>query len=168
MCIKTERLVLKSISDNDQQALIEIFKNDIVKETYMLPDFQSEEHAIKLFNRFKELSLNEERYVYGIYKEDTLIGFLNDVEIKDKTIEMGYVVHPKYHNQGYATEAFKGVINKLLEDGFEEVIAGAFEINPASVRVMVKCGMTKKDYQDEIEYRGRTHKCVYYSIKRNS
>ena len=165
MVIETERLVLKSISENDQKAMIDILVNNQVKETYMIPGFKDEQEAIKLFNRFKELSLSPNRYVFGIYKDDYLIGFLNDVEIKDDFVEMGYVIHPAYHNQGYATEAFKAVIAHLFEVGFKEVVAGAFESNEASIRVMIKCGMNKQDNYDEIEYRGKIHHCVYYSIK---
>jgi hypothetical protein len=32
---------------------------------------------------------------------------------------------------------------------------------------MEKCGMTKLSKTDEIEYRGITHTCVYYSRKRS-
>ncbi len=70
----------------------------------MLPDFQSEEDAAKLFYRLKELSLSEEHYVAGIHLDHKLIGFLNDVEIAGKKIELGYVIDPEYHNKGYATE----------------------------------------------------------------
>lgn len=30
---------------------------------------------------------------------------------KDKRIEIGYVIHPKYHNKGYATEMLKVTID---------------------------------------------------------
>ena len=40
MVIETERLVLKSISENDQKAMIDILVNNQVKETYMIPGFK--------------------------------------------------------------------------------------------------------------------------------
>lgn len=46
--------------------------------------------------------------------------------------------------------------------GFRKVKAGYFEENEASRRVMEKCGMKQLSYTDEIEYRGITHKCLYY------
>ena len=50
--------------------------------------------------------------------------------------------------------------------GFEHVKAGFFEENMASCRVMEKCGMTKLDVEDDIEYRGVMHHCLYYGISR--
>ena len=71
-----------------------------------------------------------------------------------------------YHNRGFATEAFGAVINYLFSQGFEEILAGAFEGNAASMRVMEKCGMKRTKMTAEVEYRGVTHKCIYYSIKK--
>jgi len=79
---------------------------------------------------------------------------------------MGYAYLPAYYNRGYATEAFSGAIDYLLSHGFTTVLAGAFSENPASLRVMEKCGMIKQDFTDEIDYRGVTHTCVYYTISR--
>lgn len=46
--------------------------------------------------------------------------------------------------------------------GYTEVVAGAFSENIASRRVMEKCGMTLTEQEEDIEYRGKTHHCVYY------
>jgi RimJ/RimL family protein N-acetyltransferase len=63
---------------------------------------------------------------------------------------------------GYMTEALKLAINELFDLGYQEVIAGAFSENAASIRVMEKSGMSKITKSDEIEYRGMIHTCVYY------
>ena len=49
--------------------------------------------------------------------------------------------------------------------GFKKVIAGYFSSNISSLRVMEKCGMKKISYENEIEYRGKKHKCLYCSIE---
>ena len=100
MFIRTERLILKPLSEVDQNAVIRILTDDTVKKTYLLPDFQTEEQAVKLFNVLKEYSTSEKHYVRGIYLNDKLIGFLNDVAFRDGRIELGYVIHPDYHNHG--------------------------------------------------------------------
>lgn len=165
MYIKTERLELKPLSDSDRDNMIELLTNNEIKKTYMLPDFESEEQAEKLFLRLKEGSLADKVYQVGIYLNGMLIGFANEVEREDDKIELGYMIHPEHHNQGYGTEMLKAMIEEMFARGFSEVIAGAFEENPASLRVMEKSGMTKLDKTDEIEYRGVLHKCVYYSKK---
>ena len=97
--LKTERLVLHSFTDSDIDYALSIFYNDEIKKTYMLPDFPSRENAVALFERLERLSMNPARFVYGIYLDETLIGFINDVEIDDHTIEIGYVIHPDHQNQ---------------------------------------------------------------------
>ena len=164
MRITTERLQIRPISLEDKEAVLDLLTSEIVAKTYMLPQFQNREEAVPLFQRLVQLSADESRYVAGIYLDGKLIGMMNDVERKDKQIEMGYAYLPAYYNRGYATEAFKGAIDYLFEQGFETVVAGAFSENPASLRVMEKCGMTHQTYTDEIEYRGVTHTCVYYAI----
>lgn len=162
--IKTERLTLSALSDADRDLLIAIFKDDRVKCTYMVPDLD-DGTADRLFERLKELSHSSERIVLGIYLKDELIGLINDTGIDDGAVELGWVISPIHHNSGYATEAVGALIEKLFDDGFTEVLAGAFEENPASIRVMEKCSMKRIEKEEFIEYRGLSHRCVYYSIK---
>jgi ribosomal-protein-alanine N-acetyltransferase len=163
--IQTQRLHLSAISDNDKEYMLNILTNKQVAKTFMLPDYASREDAIPTFEKIKELSQNPARFVYGVYQNQRLIGFFNDVNLTENSVEMGYVIHPDYHNQGYATEAFSAVIKALFESGFECVKAGAFAENTASMRVMEKCGMTKTGEIEELEYRGEKKRCICYEIK---
>ena len=79
-------------------------------------------------------------------------------------MEIGYAIHPDHQNQGYATEALRCVIQELFRMGFRHVRAGCFQENPASARVMVKCGMTLTGESEVIAYRGSSHVCVFYEI----
>jgi RimJ/RimL family protein N-acetyltransferase len=90
---------------------------------------------------------------------------MNDTEIVGDSIEIGYVISPKHQNKGFCTEALCGAIDHLFEKGFSEIICGAFEENKASIRVMQKSGMKPMPKTEVIEYRGKEHNCVYYSIK---
>lgn len=162
MYIKTERLELKLLSVQDQEQAVQLLTDGVVKQTYMVPDFANPQEATPLFQRLMELSMMEERYVAGIYLDGLLIGIFNETEVTDRSIEVGYALLPAYYNQGYATEALKAAVEYLLGHGFTQVVAGAFEENAASIRVMNKSGMTLLDREDTIAYRGRTHRCVYY------
>ncbi|WP_167959172.1 GNAT family N-acetyltransferase [Anaerosporobacter faecicola] len=166
--IKTKRLTLKPYEDGDQENMIDLLTNEQIKETFMIPDFQSLEQAKKMFQKLKEYSYSSEHYERGIYLQDKLIGFLNDVEIKGQQIELGYVIHPNHHNQGFATEALEVAIKELFQLGYTEVVTGAFEENVASCKVMIKCGMSRIEREDKIEYHGKVHNCIYYIIKHNS
>lgn len=163
--IITERLVMKSISGEDWKDIKDIFSSKEVSLTYMLPVFNDEEDMVKLFVRFIALSKDDGRFVYGIYLDDKLIGFVNDVEMTKSEIELGYVINPHFKGNGYATEVLIASISTLFDMGFKVVKTGAFIENKASLRVMEKAGMTKIDYEDEVPYNGQLHKCAYYQMK---
>lgn len=164
--IKTQRLTLKTISLSDCGQLAQMLRSDIINKTYMIPDL-SEDSAFLLAKKIALLSADNSRYVRGIYFNNNLIGQLNDVSIKEGSVELGWFLHPDYYNKGFATEAVKAAIEDLFRCGSCAVIASAFEENTASMRVMQKVGMQLQEQTEEIEYRGKKHNCIYYAIRRN-
>ena len=154
---------LRILTEADEAALTQMLTSDAVKKTYLLPDFDRQEDAIPLAHRLMQLSCDDAHFVRGIDENGTLVGFLNDVEISDGSIELGYVIHPEHWNKGYATAALKLAISQLFQQGFREVLCGAFEENPASLRVMEKAGMKRLDRTEAIDYRGRVHLCLFCS-----
>lgn len=165
MYLETKRLVLKPFEEKDDEALAAMLRSEEIGRTYMLPVFESHAQCQKLVRRFGELSRDDRHFVAGIYLENQLIGFVNDVEMTEKSVEMGYVIDPVHWNRGYATEALTGLIGYLHGRGGREIITGAFRENTASIRVMIKAGMTLMEKTDSIEYRGSVHECVYYVAK---
>ena len=166
MDIRTKRLIIKPFSEADAEAALDLLTDTQIKKTYMLPDLDKREDALPLFRRLMAISLDESRFVRGIYLEGVLIGFLNDVEIKNGTIELGYVISPDHWGKGYMPEALRAVFPYLFELGYDEVITGAFETNKASIRVMEKAGMRKIHKTEDIDYRGHTHRCIFYSAEK--
>lgn len=72
-----------------------------------------------------------------------------------QTYEVGWVLHPAFHGQGYATEA----AHALLRYGFEtlrlhRIIATCQPENVASYRVMGKLGMRREGFFQKCIYRG--------------
>jgi len=160
--MEKDNIYLRNMCPEDEPWILDILTSDILKQTYMLPDFECRESALPLFQKLVSLSKDTTHYVRGICCNTQLVGFLNDVEIQNDTIELGYVIHPSFHCRGYMTQALKTAITDLFSIGYHEVIAGAFEENTASIRVMEKAGMIRQAKIDMIAYRGRTHRCVYY------
>lgn len=163
MNIQTKRLELKALREKDHDRMIYLLTCQDIKKTYMLPDFESKKEVSTFFRKIKEISLDDCLYFVGIFFHDQVIGFMNEVERKDRCIELGYVIDPVFQNKGFASEALNGMIHKMFDLGFKEVVCGAFDDNDASIRVMEKCGMVKMNRFDEIEYQGKFHHCVYYS-----
>lgn len=163
--IPTARLFLSSIEDSDTEDMLALLTDPAIKKTYMIPDFADPDQALRMVGRFRELSHDPDRWVFGIRLDGRLIGFLNDVDKTDTAVEMGYVITPAHWGKGYATEAFSAVMTCLFEAGFETVRAGAFAENTASMRVMEKCGMARIEETEIISYRGADHLCIYYEKK---
>lgn len=162
--IVTKRLTIASIEDKDKESLILLCSNPLIKKTYMLPDFNNKEDEDRFFNKIKDISHSDEHYTYGVFLNDNLIGFFNDVNFDDNEIEVGYFISPEHWNHGYASEVLRVMIKELFRIGFNKVVAAHFEDNIASGCVMEKCGMTKVEKTEVIEYRDEKHKCIYYEI----
>ena len=167
MEFRTQRLWVRPFRPEDRENMLDLLTDHQVKQTYMLPDFPERQGAMPLFERLLALSNQPDRYVAGICLEDTCIGLINETDRDGGSIELGYALLPRFHGRGYCTEALTGAIDHLFRQGFEEVLAGAFECNPASLRVMEKSGMKPLDRWENIEYRGKVHRCVYRSIRRD-
>ena len=155
---------LRPMTSSDDAALVQLLTNCQIKQTYMLPDFARQEDALPLARKLEGKSRDENHFVRGMETGGKLVGFLNDVEIENGSIELGYVVHPDHWGKGYATAALKLAIEELFRLGYRQVFCGAFTENPASLRVMEKAGMQQLDKSDEIEYRGKIHHCIYRGI----
>ena len=160
-------ITLEQMSAGDAIHICRILQDNDVKKTYMVPDL-SNSAAMELAHKMIRLSCDESRYVRGIYLGNTLVGILNDVGIYGSTIELGWVIDPTQQGKGFATAAVRMAIEVLFGMGYTQVIAGAFSENAASIRVMEKAGMVLQDKTEEIEYRGQTHKCVYYAMKKET
>ena len=166
MVLKTRRLVLKALTDCDYLSLIQMATDPLVNATYMFPELKKEEEKQKLFARLKTLSQMSDAFLYGIYFNDELIGIINKVFADEATVEVGYFIKSTMWNQGFAQEALAKVIEELFALGFKVIKAGHFIENPASGRVMEKCGMHKTQETEDLTYRGQVHHCIYYQIEK--
>lgn len=72
------------------------------------------------------------------------IGGISVARIYDNigAVEMGYCIGKNWWGNGIMTEAFSAVIPYLFEVGFNRITAAHAVENPASGRVMQKCGLT--------------------------
>lgn len=160
--ISTPRLTLCPMETRDCNNLSELFTSPIVTKTYIVPEFKAKVDAIPMAYKIIALSHDPDRFIYGIYLEDALIGLINETDAWDKIIELGFAILPEYHNQGYATEVLNASINYLLDNGYDAVRTGVFSENAPSRRVMEKAEMTRLPQTEIIEYRGKEHFCIYY------
>lgn len=166
MEFRTKNLHIRPFLPQDLESMLDLLTNETVNRTYMLPDYPNRDAAKPMFERLFSLSREPGRYVAAICLGETCIGMVNDTEIQGDAIELGYAILPQYHNRGYCTEMLRGAIPYLHSRGFRQVLTAAFECNPASLRVMEKSGMCRIDKTEDLTYRGKTHRCIYYCAER--
>jgi RimJ/RimL family protein N-acetyltransferase len=164
---ETNRLIIRRFKIEDAYDVYDSCNDyEVVKTTLGIPWPYTLEMAESWINK---LSIREEEgssYEFAIcLKEDPnkIIGCISlcDVNLRANRAEMGYWVNRKFWNKGIASEAGKFMINFAFDKlGLHSVIARYFDINPASGRVMEKCGMK---YVGTI----REHECrfdKYYNV----
>lgn len=71
-----------------------------------------------------------------------------------RTYEIGWVLHPDYQGQGYATEAARALLGyAFAELQAHRIIATCQPENPASYRIMEKLGMQREGHFRQCIYR---------------
>jgi RimJ/RimL family protein N-acetyltransferase len=136
--LETERLTLRAPRLGDVKAIAR-FANDrrVAENTVRLPHpyrADDAERFVATVNR----QHGEATFVIALDGEP--IGACG-VELRENAAEIGYWLGVPYWGRGYATEAVRAVIDHAFGDlGHKTLAAGARVSNPASRRVLEKCG----------------------------
>ena len=164
--IETERLVIRSFKDSDYKKVYEACNDpELAKMTLGIPIPYTKQNAKDWIAKVKDV------YECAICFKDNLncvIGCVSLVNLSERAQrgELGYWINQKYWGQGIATEAAKAMIKYGFETlNLNSIIARHFQHNPASGRVMQKCGMKYAGILREHERRFDTfYNVVYYDI----
>ena len=136
--LETERLVLRAPCRKDAKALARLINDRrIAINTARIPYPYSVEDAEQFIAAAKRQG---GEVAFLITLDDDLIGGCG-VARSDSGPELGYWVGVPFWGQGFATEAARAVIDyAFCSLGHEALEAGVRVSNPASRRVLEKCG----------------------------
>lgn len=148
MQLMTERLILREFRADDAPEMFRCWTYDenVARycRWYAHSDVSVTERLLAGYLAEQESGFN---YRWAITSGETgeLMGCVDVVAITDegKTAHIGYVLGRRFWGHGYMTEAVSAVIEYLFAEGFTCVKAEHHIDNPASGRVMQKCGMAK-------------------------
>lgn len=139
--IETTRTVLRNFQKDDLSALHDYAKLVGVGEGAGWKHHESLDETTAMLETF---IVNKRAYAIVSKKEQKLIGHISvhpDSEGgKDDTKELGFVLHPNYHNQGIMTEVIQAILDNLFSQDISYVYACCFQNNSASKRVIEKSG----------------------------
>ena len=137
--LETERLVLRAPRLEDAKAVAQL-ANDrrIAENTARIPHPYSLADAEKFIG---SVNRTDGEMAFLITRKNVVLGAVGIVASEREPPELGYWLGVPFWGHGYATEAVRAVIDHAFADlEFEALCAGARVTNPASRRVLEKCG----------------------------
>ncbi|MGE7093153.1 GNAT family N-acetyltransferase [Lysinibacillus sp. NPDC048646] len=147
--LNTDRLVLRELTVNDAQAILNCFSNPDVLRHYGQNPLTSLDQVKQIINNFSK-NFDEKRGIkWGIELkgQEGIIGTIGFQEwsTEHKRAEISYALFPESWRKGYAMEA----VNRVISFGFQEmdlVRIGAivFTENDASNKLLTKAGFEKE------------------------
>lgn len=142
MFIRSERLMLRPIFPEDWREIFHgIADESIVRMLARAPWPYTADHARTYCSRRRDPG--EMQFVITL-PGDTgapVIGAIGlEAEQAGKPLQLGYWIARAWQGQGYITEAVAAVLQTARALGVQRAEAGHFEDNPASGRVLMKCG----------------------------
>ena len=173
--IETDRLILRRLVLDDAYLMYNNWCSDPLVALYVTWDVHENiDVTKKLLDIWVPNYKNDNFYLWGVYaKEDkTLIGSI-DIRIVDNNDfgEIGYCYGKKWWGKGLGTEALKAVLDYGFNNiGLYMLTAKHLAENPASGKVMQKCGMKydatiRSGYISKVT--GIRDNLVYYSITKD-
>lgn len=141
----TQRLKLRAYKSDDYQAMYNNWASHPEVARYVTwAEHASPEVTKQLVDMWVESYVSPTVYRWGIELKGELIGDISVVRWNetDECCEIGYCLCPRFWNQGIMSEALFRVITYLFETvGFHRIELRHDSMNPASGRVMQKCGL---------------------------
>ena len=103
---------------------------------------------------------------YVITLNGELCGVMDIFTAKSGEREIGYWIGKPFWGQGIATEAAQAILAEGFETlGTDEILAGVFEDNPASVRVLEKLGFEHTKPTEDVYSITRGRRAGGYSLR---
>ncbi len=172
--IETERMILRRFEYSDNLSMRKNWiSNEKIQSLYSEPVYTTEEKVKELLDKYIGSYREDDYYRWAVIdkKSKECIGqiayFL--VDSKNHFAEIEYCIGEDYQCKGLATEATKAVIAYGFDQmNLHKVQICTKTINPASKRVIEKCGLTYegtlRDYfYTDGQYVGR----LFFSILKN-
>ena len=143
--MQTDRIMLRRWTEADAEALFKYASNPDVGPRAGWPAHQSVEESLKIIQTYFS---NDTTWAIVFKKTGEPIGCIgyytqkaSNISIGTNDCEVGYWLGKPFWNQGLCTEALSLMLDYCLHVKlFEHIWADHFIGNPASGRVMEKCG----------------------------
>lgn len=171
--ISLERLILRPFSLEDAPAVQEMAGDRYVAETTLyIPHPYEDGSAEQWINTHLDVFQKDQSLELAIIhrEQNVLVGAISiGINRNFDLGELGYWIGKKYKNNGYCTEAAKGIVKYAFHEmNLNRVFARHLSKNPASGKVMEKLGMKYEGIlRQHIKKWGTYEDLVYYGLLKN-
>lgn len=147
--LQSEHCTLNEIERNDIAALRTIL-SDADTQRY-LPDLcdiaQTNDGIKQILKSFRTYLSKNEGVLWGIRKDDTLIGFVATMDLSTNPT-IFFAMHPKYRNQGYMQESVRLATQYICDTKLTNELHTEVDVNNiVSQKVLERCGYKVKEEQ---------------------
>lgn len=145
--IETERLILRKFKESDGDSMYRNWASSEAVTRYVTWSTHASPTETRDLCRMweeKSQSFDYFNWLMVLKENNEPIGNIEVVYLNKSVREahIGYCMSEKWWNMGFMTECFSAVIAFLFEEvGINRISAGHHTENPASGRVMQKCGL---------------------------
>ena len=146
--LATRRLILRAPRESDIPALVELADNRHVAQMLARMPHPYGEAEARNFIAMSRMKRHGASYALTLAGTGTATGPANGtfigcagLNVKDRGLELGYWIGEPYWKRGYATDAAHALVDLAFRaTGISVLYASVRVINPASRRVIHKCG----------------------------
>lgn len=146
--IKTQRLSLRGIEEQDTEAIVKMRSNPDVFRYFLSPHkITTDEHLawfqssyIADINRYDWIAINELSKVIGLFGVK---------RIEDTSTELSYLLDIGQCGKGYATEAVNAILQFCISEWHVKVaVANVHKDNESSIKFIERLGFSVKNSKD--------------------
>ena len=172
--LKTERLSLRAMHPMDAEDMFDYARREDVTKYLLWSPHNSVSYTKDYLHYIQTRYTLGDFYDWAIIdREDSrrMIGTcgFTKIDTVNNSAEIGYVLNPDFHHNGYAYEAAKRVLEfGFYELGLQRIEARFMKGNEASLHVMEHLGMTFEGYhKDAVFVKGRYRTVGYCAITKD-
>lgn len=141
MLLKTERLTVRHIVEEDWRSIKEIWLSFNASQfaRYDMPHSTDDDDVRARISKWAKANSSTEHMFFAVCLEDTVIGFIA-FNIREGSHELSYCFHADYQGKGYATESHLALLEHLGTLGITKFTAGTALKNTPSVSLLKALG----------------------------
>lgn len=139
--IKTERLKLREINENDAEAIVSLRSDINVYQYFYNPQKLTIDNHRRWYNENYKYDDSRIDWMAENAKTEDCIGIYGLKRIDEETAEISYITNSQYLCKGYATEAVEAIIWWSVEYwSIKHFVVSIHEKNVASISFAKKLG----------------------------